>query len=545
MSTRRVGVIGGGAGGLFTARLLALRHPGWHIKVYERLEPRGTFGFGIGLTDSTLTAVEAVDPETREVIDRHAFRFSTGEFRLPDTTVTIPGFHNGVSIARASLLTALVSQAQRAGVELCIGQSADPDEIRRETDLVVAADGVSSLSRQRYADTFRPEITEGRGQYIWCGAEATLPGTVFMPVETPAGVFTAHAYPYAAGRSTIVIETESETLDRAGLGRLDISGADPSESDVKSLEFLTEIFEPLLSGHELLGNRSRWSRFRTLRCRCWVYENVVLVGDSSATADPSLGSGTKLALESAIALADALGDEGQAAPRECLDRFESARRPAIERLQRLATQSQLWWDSFPRRMHRLDPAQVATAFLTRAGAVHLDEVRGAGSELVRTAAGGWAGVDLAAVPTEDLSGWVLGRPLRAGGLELPTRLLDLSAASPELLTQFGQQLPVTFGDPWGQEADALLSSARELVRSDGVRVVLLSGSDDRQAVLDRVQVGERLRLELGILVAVTATESHLQDVAAALVAGRIDLACLPRHRKSPSTTSDGVLQNAC
>jgi anthraniloyl-CoA monooxygenase len=538
-------VIGGGAGGLFTARLLALRHPGWHIKVYERLEPRGTFGFGIGLTDSTLAAVGAVDPETRAVIERYAFRFSTGEFRLPDTTVTIPGFHSGVSIARASLLTALVSQAQRAGVELRVGQSADSDEIRRDTDLVVAADGVSSLARQRYADAFGPEITEGRGQYIWCGAEATLPGTVFMPVETPAGVFTAHAYPYAPDRSTFVIETEPETLDRAGLGRLDISGAGPSESDEESLEFLTGVFEPLLGGHQLLGNRSRWSRFRTLRCRSWVHENVVLVGDSAATADPSLGSGTKLALESAIALADALGDEGQATVLECLGRFESARRPAVERLQRLATRSQLWWDTFPRRMHRLDPAQVAAAFLTRAGAVPLDEVRGPGSELVRTAAGRWAGVDLAAVPAQDLSGWVLDRPLRAGGLELPTRLLDLSEASPELLTRFSLELPVTFGDPWGQEADALLGSAREeLARGHDVRVVLLSGPDDRQSILDRVQVAERLRLELDILVAVTATETHLQDVAAALVTGRIDLACPPRPRISPSTTSDGVLQNA-
>ncbi|MFG2586138.1 FAD-dependent monooxygenase [Streptomyces malaysiensis] len=528
MTTRRVGVIGGGAGGLFAARLLALRHPTWQIKVFERLESSGTFGFGIGLTGAALAAIEAVDPETREAIDRRAFRFSTGEFRLPSRTVEIPGFHRGVSIARSALLAELKVQAERAGVEVHVGRFVDLDEARRDADLVVAADGVSSSSRQRYAEDFGPEIIEGRGQYLWCGTEATLEGTVFMPVETSAGTFTAHAYPYAADRSTMVIETDLATLERAGLDGFEARSADPGQSDERSLDFLTEAFQPLLRGHKLLGNRSQWFQFRTLRCRSWVHDNVVLLGDASATADPSLGSGTKLAMESAIALADALDADGHMPLQACLERHESARRPAVERLQGWARRSQLWWDSFPRRMHRLDPARVVMAYLTRAGAVTLDEAMEASAHIVRGAAAGWAGVDVAEVPHDGISEWVVRQPLHAGGMHLPTRLLDPSEAGSDMLAHIAGPLPVTFGDPWGPEADALVDSARELARGNDTRVVLLTGADDQQSVLDRVQVAERIRLELDTPVAVTAAPSDVQDVASALIAGRIDLACLRR-----------------
>ena len=538
MTTRRVSVIGGGPGGLFVARLLALRHPDWQISVFERLESRGTFGFGVGLSGAALAAIEAVDPQTRAAIERHAFWFSTAEFRLPSGTVQIPQFHRGVSIERSAMLAALVEQAELAGVEVHVGRTADVADVRREADLVVAADGVSSTSRQRYAAAFAPEILQGRGQYLWCGSEAPLEGTTFMPVETSAGIFTAHAYPYASGHSTFVIETDTAALEEAGLDGFEARSADPAESDEASLDFLTEAFQPLLCGHKLVGNRSRWFRFRTVRCRSWTHDNIILLGDAAATADPSLGSGTKLAMESAIALADALdADENMPLP-ECLERYERARRPAVERLQGWAARSQLWWDSFPRRMDRLDPPRLAAAYLTRAGAVSLDQVMDSNAYIIRAAAAGWAGVDKAEVPPEAISNWVIRQPLRLRGMCLPARMLDLSQAGPGLLSQVAGPVPVTFGDPWGPEARGLVSDVRELTGGDGTRLVLLTGADDQRSVLDRVQVAERIRLELGSPVAVTATLPHVPEIAAGLVAGRIDLACLPAADATTKNPAD-------
>ncbi|TCK22007.1 anthraniloyl-CoA monooxygenase [Pseudonocardia endophytica] len=519
-----MGVIGGGAGGLFTARLLALRHPTWQIEVFERLESRGTFGFGIGLTGAALAAVESVDPEAREAIAAVAFRFATAEFRLPGGTVGIPGFHRGVAIARSQLLTTLVDLARQVGVRVHVGHDVDVDDVRRDFDLVVAADGVSSSTRQRYQDAFEPTVVEGRGRYIWCGTEAPLDGTVFTPVRTPAGYFTAHAYPYAPDRSTIVVETDAATLERAGLDGFEARGADPAESDEESLDVLTEAFAPMLRGHKLLGNRSRWFRFRTVQCRSWVHGNAVLLGDAAATADPSLGSGTKLAVESAIALADALDTD--APLDEALSAYESARRPPVERLQGWALRSQRWWDSFPRRMNRLAPAQVAVAFLTRAGAVALDETLESNADVVRAAVAAWAGVGIDGVPHRRIADWVVGRPLRVGDRQAPSRLIDLARRRPEDGLRFGGPVTVTSGDPWGPESDRLVDAAREIVRDGPDRVVLLRGAEDRQAVLDRVQVAERIRLDLDVPVGVTVGESDVQDVAGALVAGRIDVACL-------------------
>jgi anthraniloyl-CoA monooxygenase len=224
-------------------------------------------------------------------------------------------------------------------------------------------------------------------------------------------------------------------------------------------------------------------------------------------------------MESAIALADALDEDLPLA--ECLDQYEQARRPGVERLQGWATRSQLWWDSFPRRLP-LSPARIALAYLTRAGAVSLEEAMQTGDALVRTAVAEWADCSSSEVPTADLSQWIVARPLASSGLHLPSRLRDHrldGASGPARAT-----LLVQSGDAWGPDADALLRQARRRV-GEGDQVVVLSGPASRNALLDRCAVAERVRLELQVPVAVTASRDDVADVAAALVSGRIDLAC--------------------
>lgn len=535
---KKVVVIGGGPAGLFAARTLALRHPTWLIAVYDRLDIDGTLGFGVGLTGAALERIAAVDPGTRRVIDARSIRFSEAQFRLPGRTVRFPGFHRGLSISRPELRRVLADQAVKAGVEVVVNRAVDVDDVPGSADLIIAADGVSSQTRLRYGSEFGEAVSEGRGVYLWCGAETELPGTIFAPVVTEYGVFTAHAYPYGPGRSTLVVETTDETLRNAGLG----SSLPSDANDEKSMKFLSQAFKDLLSGTPLRGNRSQWFHFRTVTCKTWVHRHIVLLGDAAATADPSLGSGTKLAMESAIALANALDGLPDKSIEECLQTFDSAQRPAVEAFQDLAVRSQRWWDTFPLRMS-LQGERLAVAFLTRAGAVTLDDALVDSAELILPAVASWAQVASTELPEHGMSAWVVGRPLDVGPVRATSRILSRE----ELSAAFDRGLPegivVTTDDPWGEIGTEVVAHARRVV-ADGAICVLLTGGVDRHAILNRIQVAERVRLELGCPVGVDAGPAYIDDVAAGLVAGRIDFACelngIEPSSPSDSTPSDSL-----
>lgn len=511
MHSRFVRVVGGGPAGLFAARALKRAHPQWEVRLYERLPAEDTFGFGVGLSARTLDAVRAADAEVAGDLVAAAHRYSSGQFRLPRGTVEIPGFHSGVAIGRAALLRCLVRRAEEAGVKIEIGTAPPVEELSAEADLVIAADGVNSAIRTALADRFEPQIADGRGNFFWCGAPVVLDGTVFAPVRTDVGVFTAHAYPYSDERSTIVIDAGDETLRKAGLDTAAF-GSDAA-SDERSLAFLTEIFAPLVDGAELIGNRSRWTHFRTVRCARWASGNVVVLGDAAATAHPTIGSGTKLALESAIALASALGDP-DAELGAALASYEQTRRPSVDRFQTMATRSQLWWDSFDRRLG-LDPNRLAAGFLSRAGAVSLDTLADSGPDLARRAAAAYAGVDPAEVPADGITEWVLTRPLDTSNGRFASRLVD---PAPDALA-------VDSGDAWGPPGDAVLDAARGLV-DGGAAIVRLTGPSSADDLRDRLATGERLRGELGVTVQVGGPRHLLGELADGLLAGRTDLVCL-------------------
>jgi hypothetical protein len=325
-----------------------------------------------------------------------------------------------------------------------------------------------------------------------------------------------------------MIETDERTWRAAGFDATTAATL-PDATDAESLDYLSAAFAGPLRGHRLVGNRTRWTRFRTVRCARWSSGRVVLLGDAAHTAHPSIGSGTKLAMEDATALVEALvtADDREAA----FGRYERSRRPAVERMQELARRSQLWWESFPARLH-LPVERLMVAYMTRAGNVPVDRFATTSPDVVGPALGQYAGSAPVLVPPSATTGWILDRPLRWGDVAFTHRVLtpadrsrlhigDTRAGAPPdalLMAPIEEHLP----DPWNAEADAVLDRARALRRA-GVDGFWLTGPADRPSVLTRLDLAERVRLEVGGLVVVVGTEPVLADLAAGLLSGRTDL----------------------
>ena len=268
MELRRAAVLGGGPGGLYAARLLKLARPSCDVVVYEQGEPGTTFGFGVGLASGTQRNLEAADPDTlRDIVAagyRHDMTMQTGG--------RVVRVHNDrlIGIARTELLAVLQRHAEKAGVRLEFGARQQAGDL--DADIVIAADGISSGTREPVknagvdsGDDFGTSIEVGRGLYLWCGTDFALDDAMFRPVETEYGTFVTHAYPYSPQQSTFMIETDEATWRRAGFDVSDESTARDS-SDLTSLRYLQQAFAGPLRGHELIGNRTRWNRFRTVRC---------------------------------------------------------------------------------------------------------------------------------------------------------------------------------------------------------------------------------------------------------------------------------------
>lgn len=505
MKLRSVAVLGGGPGGLYVARLLKLRDPMCRVDVYEQSQPDRTFGFGVGLATRTQRNLRAADPSTLDDIVAHAWPHEMG-MAVGDRKVMVPG-DSLIAVGRATLLDVLHRHAVDAGVVMHHGDRVDVDQL--DVDLVVAADGVSSGARERWADDFGARVTSHDGLYLWCGTDVALPSAVFRPVETEFGTFVAHAYPYQADRSTFLIETDEATWRRAGFD-LTTERTPLDESDEDALAYLTKAFDIELMGHPLIGNRTRWLRFRTVRCERWHRGNVVLLGDAVHTAHYSIGSGTKLAMEDAIALDAALAAERDLP--SALDTYERGRRPAVEHLQETAERSMRWWDTFPQR---LDDGieQLLVSYMTRAGKVSLDRFAALAPEVVRTALARIGGVPVDEVPQHDLAEWVLRLPLTRGGLAWESRTVDVASVPAP------HEVDVAHAhDP---AADALVEDA--VARSSiSAGVVALTCADETGAVLTMFDLAERLRRRVDVVAAIVAP-THRELAAAALASGRVDL----------------------
>ncbi|MFF6912209.1 bifunctional salicylyl-CoA 5-hydroxylase/oxidoreductase [Streptomyces sp. NPDC012466] len=357
----RVAIIGGGPGGLYAAALLKRLDPRREITVWERNAPDDTFGFGVVLSDETLGGIEHADPQVYDALQRHFTRWDDIDIVHRGVRHTSGG-HGFAALGRKRLLDILHTRCRELGVDLRFRAEA-PEDLPHTHDLVIAADGVHSATRETYAGTFRPRVTAHRCRYIWLAADFPFDSFRFEIAETEHGVMQLHGYPYAPDASTVIIEMREEVWHAAGFDELD---------EAESIGRCAKIFAEALRGRPLTSNNSTWTTFRTVVNDRWSHGNVVLLGDAAHTAHFSIGSGTKLAVEDALALAACL-EERDSLP-EALTAYEAERRPVVASTQRAARASLEWFENLGLYLDQ-PPRQFAFNLLTRSRRVTHDNLR--------------------------------------------------------------------------------------------------------------------------------------------------------------------------
>jgi 2-polyprenyl-6-methoxyphenol hydroxylase-like FAD-dependent oxidoreductase len=364
LGPQEVTIVGGGPGGLFLARLLRRHDPGTRVVVHERNAPDATFGFGVVFSARTLDGLRRADAEIHDRIVEASERWTDMELRLPDGVVRYGGF-GFTAIARTTLLGILQDGAAATGAVLRFEDEVTLADVA-ESQIVVASDGVNSGIRDSLGGALGTSGQDGTAKYAWFATTSRFDAVTFPFVETQHGPFAAHAYPYDAQHSTFIVEVDERTWRRAGMDEWTAAAHAPGDSDLRSSAYLEQAFAEHLDGRPLLVNNSKWSNFRVIRNARWHHRNVVLVGDAAHTAHFSVGSGTKMAMEDAVSLAQALArhhrlDDAYAA-------YEGERRPAVARTQAWAATSQRWWETFGRRRFP-SPEQFGFHFITRTGAM--------------------------------------------------------------------------------------------------------------------------------------------------------------------------------
>ncbi|MGH3026859.1 MAG: FAD-dependent monooxygenase, partial [Gaiellaceae bacterium] len=299
----RIAVAGGGPGGLYFAILMRRVAPDVEVVVFERNRAQDAFGFGVVFSDETLTVFEHADPLSfRQLADEFVHWTDIDVHHRGQ--VTRSGGHGFSAFGRRELLGILQRRATALGAEIRFETEAPAvDELSEQFDLVVAADGASSAIRAARAHDFSPTLDPRNCRYMWMGVDLAYDAFKFFIAETEHGVLQAHAYPYSDAMSTFIVEVPEETFRAAALGELTPGPLPPGVSDEASVAWCQELFADALDGHALRSNNSKWISFVTVRNACWRSGNVVLLGDAAHTAHFSIGSGTKLAMEDAVALA--------------------------------------------------------------------------------------------------------------------------------------------------------------------------------------------------------------------------------------------------
>ena len=366
----KIAIIGGGPAGLYAAILLKKQRPQADITVHERNRPDDTFGFGVVFSDATLDNFEKYDlPSYQRITQEFAYWDDIAvHFR---GTVHRVGGNGFCGCSRRTLLLILQERARELGCKLLFEVDVTDETQFADADLIVLADGINSHFRNKYIEHFDPTTDMRSNKFTWMGSTRPLDAFTFLFEETEWGPFIAHAYQYEAGRSTWIFETDPETFKRAGLEGL---------GEQESADRMEQIFAGFLEGHKLLINRSMWRNFPMIRNKRWVRDNMVLLGDAKATAHFSIGSGTKLAMEDAIALYEAMGKAPTV--EAALDAYEHGRREETEKIQHSADVSLVWFEHVD-RFWDFDPVQFAFGVMTRAKAITYDNLTLRAPEFVR------------------------------------------------------------------------------------------------------------------------------------------------------------------
>ena len=358
-----INVIGGGPAGLYFAILMKRADASHRIRIYERNGPDDTFGWGVVFSGKTLANLRAADEVSHAEITKQFAAWDNVDVVHRDAKVSIHG-NSFSGIARLQLLKILQRRAEELGVEVNYRtEIRTVEKLRTDCDLLIAADGVNSTVRLRYAEHFQPELDVRSNRYIWYGTNQLFNGLTLTFRENEAGVFAAHSYKFNPTTSTFIVECDPQTWTNAGFERM---------SDDAALAYLGEVFAADLQGHKLLSNNSKWINFLLVKNKNWSYQNVVLLGDALHTAHFSIGSGTKLAMEDAIALAEAFRQTANVS--DALTAFTSARRPVIEEYQAAAFESMVWFENAAQYLH-LTPLELAFTLMTRSGRVSYDDLK--------------------------------------------------------------------------------------------------------------------------------------------------------------------------
>jgi 2-polyprenyl-6-methoxyphenol hydroxylase-like FAD-dependent oxidoreductase len=530
----RIAVAGGGPGGLFFATLMRRADPSADVTVFERNRADDTFGFGVVFSDRTLESIHAADPVLRQALRDHGRHWDEIEVRLKGTRIRCGG--NGMaSIVRRTLLSLLQERALEAGASLRFSTPVSLADLAGY-DLVVAADGTGSRIRGELEPALGAATDTAAAKFIWFGTDYMFSGLTFVHERGPDGVFAVHGYPISDSVSTFIVETDEASWRRAGLDEFDTTQP-PGPSDLVSKAYLEKLFAEQIDGRRLLVNNSRWGSFRTRRTPRWHVLSprpTVFLGDAVHTAHFSVGSGTKMAMEDAIALAGALaghpGDLGAA-----LSAYEETAQPPVRRIQDSARPSLAWWEHFGTYHDAFEPWQFAYHFLTRAMsdgrlARRAPDFTGASHRAWELAHG--------APP--------LRTPFGGGGWSAPGRAIGIVAGDGRpaaAVARDGQPLPL-LGDASAAPAAAWGALLRAPDSEDGLpeaagRLEALAGSCPAAAArpvlaavhggtpLTRVLLCEEARLRLGLPALLIDPGLDKDQAVTMVLSGRADLVGVP------------------
>ncbi len=404
--------IGGGPAGLYFGILMKQAFPEVEITVFERNRADDTFGWGVVFSDETLGGFEEADPESFSEITA-AFKYWRDIETFYRGSRTVSTGHGFAALSRQRLLEILQGRCRQLGVAMRFERQVGSLEELAGADLILGADGVNSMVRERLAEHFQPRLDWRRCRFCWLGTDKPLDAFTFIFEESEHGLFQVHAYPFEGGLSTWIVECREEVWRRAGL-------ADASEE--QTVAFCERLFAPYLDGHRLLTNRSLWRAFPTVRCERWHHGNVVLLGDAVHTAHFSIGSGTKLAMEDAIALVEAFREHGTGDVGKALAAYEDARWVDVIKLQKAAQTSLEWFENSARYMGQ-DPVQLTFNLMTRSKRITYDNLKQRDPELVGSVDEQYRRHVGAARTSEGKAPPPLFTPLRLRGSELANRVV--------------------------------------------------------------------------------------------------------------------------
>jgi anthraniloyl-CoA monooxygenase len=359
----RIAVVGGGPAGLLFAELVKRQHPRWQLRVFEQNPADATYGFGIVLADVALRVLANVEPELHRALVECAEAQHVIRINHRGTAVPIKG-NTFLGIPRVKLLSLMQARASGHGVEIKYGRRIEDPRDLSGYDLIVGADGVNSAIRERLQASFQAVKEQRVNKWVWYGTRHRFDCVELIFEQTPHGIFIAHCYRFSPDFGTFVVECHPTVWRRAGLDRM---------SDEESRTFCAEVFKRHLGGCGLISNRSVWFNPSFVTSMRWSCGNVVLIGDALKTVHPSIGSGTRMAYEDAIALARAVNAKGPDVAAS-LAEFEASRRETAEGFQEAALRSILWYETVETRK-QLSPLEFAFSYMMRTGKVDYQRLR--------------------------------------------------------------------------------------------------------------------------------------------------------------------------